>query len=291
MAKNRSGAAKKAKPKPGPARKPPAASRTYDWKRYGVIAAATLVVLLSLFVASARATDSSKFCGTCHEMQPFYNAWLDGKHHGRAECIDCHVDHGFFPRLWHKVIVLPEVFAHFTGDTKFPREVLADVPNSRCERCHPTVVVTNLKGFSHDIHARQGDCRTCHYNTGHSVLQPALEAAGIFNARTWALRQTMPAGALAHAGAGKANLPGHIPVVCSNCHDMAATPCSSCHTPPHAARGECSICHKPGPAFVFTHAPTTMPGWQNIACVKCHPKTYTQVYCTCHGGNAPRGGD
>lgn len=278
-----------ARRKSGPVRK---RARSVNWPRIAIVAAVAVVVLLGAFVVTARATDASKFCGTCHEMQPYYDAWSVGKHHGHAQCIDCHVDNGFFPRLIHKAYVVPELWGHAVGDTSFPRATLADVPNSRCLRCHPRVVVSKLKGFSHALHEKQGECRTCHYNTGHDITQAALESAGIFNPAIWALRQAMPGGVNASPGAGKANLAGHIPVVCSNCHDMAATPCSVCHTPPHGQRGECSTCHRPGADFVFHHPPSGEHPYWSRPCKACHPTTYSDYYCTCHHGRLPlTGGD
>lgn len=259
------------------------------WAIAGIIAAVALVVLVPAFVVTARITDRPIFCARCHEMQPYYAAWLVGKHHGHAECIDCHVGTGTAWRLEHKFYVLPEIWAHFTGDTSFPRARIPDIPDSRCIGCHPTVSVTSIKGFSHEFHARQGRCANCHPLTGHDVTEQALSSAGILNSANWTLRTTLPYGVVAAPGAGKADLPGHPKVVCSGCHDMAALPCGSCHIPPHEARGACSDCHNPGPRFTFTHPRTTMPNWQRIACKKCHPTDYRHVTCTCHRNGIPQG--
>jgi nitrate/TMAO reductase-like tetraheme cytochrome c subunit len=259
-------------------------------RRWLIIGVALAVVALAAFVGVARATDTSNFCNGCHEMTPFYEAWTQGGHKTDAQCIDCHVNAGFFPRLGHKFIALGEVWAHFTGNTDFPRPVPADVPDRRCVKCHPKVNTTALPAsFSHEMHAKQGPCQMCHATVGHNVTAEALQAAGIYSPANAALRATVTTTGVAAAGGGKANIPGHVPVACSQCHDMAAMGCPSCHKPPHEPRGNCVLCHAPGPKFAFNHPQTQMPNWQSIPCKKCHPASYTKVYCTCHKGRTPTG--
>jgi cytochrome c nitrite reductase small subunit len=255
-----------------------------------VAVAITVLVGLALFVGIARATDNSAYCNSCHEMQPYYAAWTQGGHKHTAQCIDCHVNAGFVPRLTHKFSALGEVWAHVVGTPKFPLSAPATVPDSRCKRCHPSVKPTNMPaGFSHDIHAKQGPCELCHATTGHDVTAGALQAAGVYSLQNAALRAQASTSGAAVAGAGKANIPGHVPVTCSECHDLAATGCAACHKPPHEPRGGCQQCHKPGPKYAFAHPPTRMEGWQRIPCKKCHPVSYTAVNCTCHRGRIPSG--
>lgn len=257
------------------------------WLIFGAVA---LIAGVAAFVGVARATDASAFCNTCHEMQPYHTAWTEGGHKADAQCIDCHVDAGFLPRLGHKFIALGEVWSHLTGNTDFPRPVPAVVPDRRCVGCHPTVKTTSLPAtFAHELHAKQGPCQMCHARTGHNVTAEALQAAGIYSPKNAALRAIPATTAVAAAGAGKANVPGHVPVVCSECHDMAATGCPACHKPPHEPRGNCTLCHAPGPKFTFAHPATQMENWQSIPCKKCHPVSYTKVYCTCHKGRVPTG--
>ena len=257
-------------------------------RQWALIGAVAAIVASIAFIASARATDAPAFCGTCHEMKPYVDAWTVGRHHGHAECVDCHVDAGL-SRYTHKFAALGEVWSHFTGYAGFPMPVAPLVPDSRCIRCHPTVTPKGFPAsFSHALHAKQGPCQMCHATTGHDVPVEALRAAGVYNAAGAAARPQ--AGKVTGVpGTGKADVAGHPAVACSNCHDMAALPCSACHTPPHQPRGDCKQCHQPGRSFTFAHPRTQMPNWQNIACVKCHPTSYTQVNCTCHPGGTPKG--
>lgn len=291
-------------------------------------AAAALIVGLAAFIGVARATDASWYCNTCHEMQPYYAAWSAGTHgHEGVQCIDCHVKARFFPRLTHKFVALGEVWSHFFGNRRFPLEVPPEMPNSWCVRCHPNVKTTQ-KNFVHELHASKGTCRDCHPTTGHNVTAQALKDAGVFNpnvkVRPFALK-------VAIANGGRANIPGHAQVVCSRCHDMKATGCRPCHAPPntkaHQVSSDCSLCHKPGRVFTFSHPGSGVdctpcheppaehpaqakgktcstchePGaswafshpsagehsWRSFACSKCHSRGYTTAYCSCHGGNPP----
>ncbi len=72
-----------------------------------------------LFVPTARVTDRSAFCKTCHTMVPFHNAWAQGPHKD-VECIECHVDPGTARRLLHKFVALNEVYAEFFTQSTFP---------------------------------------------------------------------------------------------------------------------------------------------------------------------------
>jgi cytochrome c nitrite reductase small subunit len=276
----------------GPSGREPGGRTSLDWRRWGIVVGILLVVGLAVFVGTAQATDSSWFCVTCHEMQPYYDAWSQGHHRTQAQCVDCHVDAGVGPRLVHKFYALAEVWSHFTKTPAYPLPAPAPVPDSRCIRCHPTVTVRGMPvSFSHAQHAEQGPCQMCHATTGHDVTARALRSAGIWSPANAALR-ARSAPASAAPGSGRADLPGHISVACSRCHGMAAMGCAACHAAPHEPRGDCAQCHQPGARFTFSHPQQTgMENWQSIDCKRCHPVSYRQVSCTCHGGGRPSGGD
>jgi hypothetical protein len=264
----------------------------WGWVAAGAAGALAIIVLLGAFILVARATDATGFCRTCHEMQPYYDAWAQGGHDGHAQCIDCHVNYGFFPRLEHKFVALGEVWVHVFGAKAFPLPRPATVPDSRCVRCHQKVVPKPTQDpFSHELHAKQGPCQLCHATTGHDVTAQALQSAGVYSATNAAARAAVAATGVAAPGRGKADVAGHVTVICSTCHDMAATGCAACHAPPHEPLGDCKLCHRPGLTFTFVHPATRMPGWQRIDCKRCHPDSYTQVNCTCHRGRVPTGDD
>ena len=134
------------------------------------------------------------------------------------------------------------------------------MPSERCIRCHTDVKLTST-GFSHAEHAKRGECVMCHTTVGHNVTVAALKEAGVYTASTKAAFDTTKT---AVVDAGKANLPGHVTMACSRCHDMAASKCSECHEPKHIDRGpDCTVCHTTGAKFVFTHPART-------DCQSCH---------------------
>ncbi len=148
---------------------------------YTVIGVVAVVVLGVAFLGIANATDKPGFCGSaCHEMGPYHSAWSNGPHKDVA-CVQCHVDWGQTARLTHKFEAMKEVAAHVSGDTSFPREMPANVPDSRCVRCHDKIDPA-IPGFNHSTHAKGKSCAQCHADAGHTVTPAALLQAGIFNA-------------------------------------------------------------------------------------------------------------
>lgn len=216
----------------------------------GAGAALGLLLLLLVFVGSAVATDQPAFCASCHEMKPYAQAHTVGPH-AKVACVDCHVGTNPVVRLTHKFAALGEVRDHFFGRPLFPLETGAVEPvtNARCVHCHATVNV-KLTGFSHARHALGRQCVSCHGDAGHAITTTALAQAGILSSRRPNVLASLNSQALSSQ---ETTLPGHVTVVCSQCHNMALTPCSKCHKPAHKPRGECSTCHHPGAAFVFSH--------------------------------------
>jgi len=281
---------------------------------WGAIGAVALVLL----TASLIYTEQSSFCQTCHEMDPYYEAWVSGPHAKAAECTDCHVDPGVIAHLAHKPIALKEVWNHFFTDNRFPN-FNVDLPNSRCLRCHTKIAEKPGSLFSHAKHQTKALCKNCHTQTGHLVTLAALDAVGVLKSGA---KAPVPGGMIPSVATG------HKKVVCQECHDQAKMKCSSCHQPPHENRGECSQCHMTGSSFVAGHpggsnkncaqchkAPAKhygtgcsgchTPGvpfkstkfshparvgdhsYRSFACVKCHPDGGAKVYCSCHKGNPP----
>ena len=73
---------------------------------------------------------------------------------------------------------------------------------------------------------------------------------------------------------------------CINCHgnhhnDPRLTLCGNCHTTTHFIPS------------TFVHpqeGPHVPKGEQPLPCVACHQTTFSQSYCSCHGGKPPTGG-
>jgi nitrate/TMAO reductase-like tetraheme cytochrome c subunit len=246
-----------------------------------------------LFVPVALLTDRPEFCKTCHTMVPFYDAWQQGPHKD-VWCIDCHVDSGMTRRFEHKFVALNEVYAQFFSRVTFPK-YNAEVPDRRCESCHPDVprqTQTPTTKFSHVTHLNKGvQCALCHASTGHKVAFSALQQAGVLNSANAPPGLTY-VGEQVKASTGKPSaLPGHKPVPCTQCHDQANLQCSFCHaTPANHYGADCKSCHRPTTPFAnFVHPPSGEHNYKSRPCAKCHPNGYQAVYCTCHKGNPPQG--
>jgi cytochrome c nitrite reductase small subunit len=288
--------------------------RVVIWSAVG----AAVLLVGSIALAAAVYTERPQFCPTCHEMQPYYDAWSAGPHATAAACVDCHIDSGIVAHGLHKFVALKEVWDHFTKTNTFPTWGV-DLPNRRCVACHPRVSTKSASKFDHGFHTNKAQCKDCHATTGHEVSLSALATAGVL--------APSATGLPAPTGQTPSAAPGHIKVACQRCHDQARMRCSQCHSAPHEARGECSGCHQTGTTFVFshpasgdcatchkppanhfsqdcaachkpgvpfanatfTHPPTGEHGYRSFACVRCHPKGFTSASCTCHGGRPPSG--
>lgn len=251
-----------------------------------------VVASVVLFFPVALATDQPAFCASCHGMVPFCTAWQQGKHKD-IWCIDCHVDQGYPKRFVHKFAALQEVYDQFFTSATYPN-YNADVPDSRCLRCHPDVPtkVASVGQFSHAMHLNRGvTCAKCHADTGHHVTFAALQQAGVLNVANVPGGATYVGEEFVGAPGKHSALPGHKPVPCANCHDQANLQCSFCHTPPANHFGaDCKSCHKPNVAFQnFSHPPSGEHGYLSRPCLSCHPNGFTTVFCTCHGGRPPQG--
>jgi nitrate/TMAO reductase-like tetraheme cytochrome c subunit len=227
--------------------------------RIALVTAISLVAGVALFVGAAVYTDQPSFCASCHEMKPYVEAWAAGPHKD-TWCVDCHVSKSLPARFAHKFASLKEVADHFSGRNTFPLSAQASVPSSNCSACHASVDPPAIAGFDHATHAAQGPCEVCHGTSGHAVSRTALSAAGALNPTV------VPAvfgNSIARVGQGKADVAGHVTVMCTRCHDLAQTGCAQCHAPAHADRGACQQCHQAGPKWVFTHP-------AQAQCTQCH---------------------
>jgi len=220
-----------------------------------LLAIVAVAIVLASTLAVASATDEPAFCGSaCHEMRPYHAAWQQGAHASVA-CVECHVDPGPVARVSHKAEAMKELWAHLTGEPRFPLATVAAIPNERCVRCHDEIG-TGADGFDHAQHASRATCVSCHAKAGHAVSDAALQSAGVFNDSAKRPRLSSPT---ATVDRGKANVAGHVSVSCSRCHDMVKTGCAACHKPDHANAGPatktdaCDACHTAGPTFDFTH--------------------------------------
>ena len=213
-------------------------------RRWVALIIVVVVVVAAAFV-TAHFTSRSSFCDTCHEMNVYYASW-QGSVHSTAQCRDCHIPPGTIAYIETKLFSFREIWVHITSKAEPPLAVTREIPNSNCLACHsnrPRTIQLGNVTFSHTVHQSQ-NCIACHVRLVHrDVNPPYYKNPGAMSS-------------------------------CVVCHDGKTAPstCSTCHTPPHEARGECSSCHN---TQSWTAGSTAHPfaltgGHASLNCTDCH---------------------
>jgi nitrate/TMAO reductase-like tetraheme cytochrome c subunit len=216
-------------------------------KRRLRIALIALGVFLILLVVSVELTSTSKFCGVCHNMKPFYKSWQESSHKDVA-CKNCHYPPGLKSLVRTKMqglVMLVKYLTRVYGEGK----PLVQISDEACLRpgCHDTRL---LKGrvqygqvsFDHTSHLgaqRRGEklrCASCH----------AQMVQGTHMAVT--------------------------PTTCFLCHFKPALE-PGAEAPPK----DCALCHRQDELVDksrvrFDHTPVYAAGF---ACEKCHSRVVT----------------
>jgi cytochrome c nitrite reductase small subunit len=227
-------------------------------------------------VPAFQASEKPAFCLSCHEMRPYYDAWAKGAHKS-VDCVDCHVDGGTVNHVTHKVEAGKELWIHLTGDPRFPKGGTV-VPNARCLTCHVDIPTSGGPGFSHKTHVGKAACIECHSNVGHWVSLEALRKENVLAPSAAASASLAAAAASSSVSASITPTSRHLAIACTQCHVLSKTPCSKCHTPGHAPRGDCAQCHTAGPRWIFTHPVSP----DCAACHKAPAKHFGAACSTCH---------
>ncbi len=134
-------------------------------------------------------TSTPRFCASCHEIQPAYQAWKTSTHVNNsqgfvADCMDCHLPapqdtmEFFFAKTFHGA---KDIFVHvFYGSDSYNREkarqvAYATIKNDQCLKCHRNLLyIPNKRGamLAHRtvLYPRPGyekKCLDCHRNLVH----------------------------------------------------------------------------------------------------------------------------
>jgi nitrate/TMAO reductase-like tetraheme cytochrome c subunit len=212
-----------------------------------IIAGAVIIVLAGASFATAEYTSRSKFCDSCHEMDPYYKSW-QASAHASAECRNCHIPPGFVPYAETKLFAFREIYVHIAKQVEAPLAVTREIRNANCLACHAvpgelTLATKSNVTFSHQAHEGQ-NCVTCHVRVVHRTVNPPYYVA--------------PAAMSS----------------CLECHNGTIAPgtCSTCHTQPHEVRGECSNCHnqQSWSAEAIDHPFPRTGGHAGLNCTDCH---------------------
>jgi nitrate/TMAO reductase-like tetraheme cytochrome c subunit len=132
-----------------------------------------IIAFIILLGVLLRFTESSTFCGLCHQMNAYMESWRASSHHHVA-CTKCHYEPGFINHLKGKWVDGQVSLAYFISG-KTPSKPHAEIGDASClqKGCHKIenlqrdMVYKNV-AFSHGKHLgelRRGmklRCTTCH---------------------------------------------------------------------------------------------------------------------------------
>jgi nitrate/TMAO reductase-like tetraheme cytochrome c subunit len=147
--------------------------------RYKLLKIATLTLFfLALFASigftGLKATSSSPFCSSCHEMKPEVYTWKASTH-SEVDCVNCHVKQGAKNLANEKKEVIVDAYKKKMGTYTAPIHMASEIPDSSCERCHNV----NTREFTpsgdliipHDKHKNKGiECVQCHSGVAHGKI-------------------------------------------------------------------------------------------------------------------------
>jgi len=147
-------------------------------KRATIIAGIVVLALVLAGIGIAgtfKATSTHQFCGSCHIMEPYIQAWT-GSRHNRVECVQCHYPPELKEALWVKFQAATQLAKWATQS--YSSKPFADVRDASCLRsgCHThtsidanaPLVFKRVTRFSHRGHldsAKTGlqlRCTSCH---------------------------------------------------------------------------------------------------------------------------------
>ena len=206
-----------------------------------------VIAFLVISVGLLRFSESTTFCGLCHQMNAYMESWKTSSHKHVA-CTKCHYEPGFLNHLKGKWVDGQVSLAYFISG-KRPSRPHAEISDASClqKGCHKTeelqgnMIYKNV-GFSHKKHLgelRRGmqlRCTTCHAQ----LVQGAHLTVHEINCFICHYFKAGPKGE-------------------GECLSCAVGGCTSCHFAP---KGDIKI-----NGWSFNHQKYISRG---VACEKCH---------------------
>jgi cytochrome c nitrite reductase small subunit len=115
-----------------------------------VLIAGAIVAVLGIFVAFGppglyARSESPEFCGSCHAVQPEYEAWFHAGAHRRIKCVDCHLPNGNLVEhlTWKTLDGVKDLMAFHLGRVPEMMRISdhgAKVVLENCRRCHAEII-------------------------------------------------------------------------------------------------------------------------------------------------------
>lgn len=235
--------------------------RTWGLRVYFIL----LVLILGLLSGFSFATQSAKFCETCHVMKPQSVTWQVSPHK-RVACVTCHVQSGLKSTAVHEGEILRRIYLAVTDRYLLPIQLKNPVPNEVCLQCHTfarTVTPRNDILVPHEKHVQEGVlCVDCHQGIAHGrIAQHQLTIDGDFDKWTPALGKEQMISNNLRIGMKE----------CIQCHEkrgQGPTRCQDCHTSIMTPAS-----HKNPQIWLQNHGPEATQSL--VQCDTCH--NYTNV--------------
>lgn len=187
-----------------------------------------LALFFSLGAFGLEATSSSKFCASCHEMQPEYFTWKASSH-SEVDCVTCHIEPGFKQTAKEKIGLITKAVNRSDDQNIAPIRMPDEIPDRTCESCHNVLqrefTVSGDIIIPHDKHKEEDvTCIQCHSGVAHGEIADR-EMTFKTDYDKWDTNLGVTA---------MADLKWTRPTMdtCIECHEsrQITTECSACHT-------------------------------------------------------------
>ncbi|WP_040204198.1 cytochrome c3 family protein [Neobacillus jeddahensis] len=133
-----------------------------------------IVIFLSLGFSGLKATSSSEFCSSCHEMKPEVYTWKASTHR-EVDCVNCHTDPGIKQIAKDKA---DGVIRNLRNEEDISAAIIRmpkEIPDSACESCHNmsnrSVTASGDIIIDHSQHKdKKIKCTQCHSSVAHGEI-------------------------------------------------------------------------------------------------------------------------
>jgi nitrate/TMAO reductase-like tetraheme cytochrome c subunit len=233
----------------------------YKGFKFMTLALFFVVIFVILGFSGIKATSSSQFCSTCHEMKPEYYTWKASTH-SEVDCVSCHTDPALKKLAKDKADGIVELYKNQTNTFTAPIHMTKEIPNSACNKCHDMskrqVTPSGDLIIPHDKHINKGiECVQCHSGVAHGKI---ADRKMTFQADYDKWNQEVGTSAMADTKFTSPDMD-----TCMECHKArnVSTACKTCHT-----TGMVPKSHKQPDFKTKTHG--VLAGKQLKECNECH---------------------
>ncbi|MCB2199720.1 NapC/NirT family cytochrome c [bacterium] len=142
------------------------------WRKITMLTIAAFILTFVVLFAFVETTSQPQFCGSCHLMEPYIEAWKTSSH-DEISCMACHAKEGVSGFIETKFTALSMLVNYATGLYKRSKP-WAEIDDKNCLQCHETrlldgkITMENGVHFDHTPHltekrrGRQLRCTSCH---------------------------------------------------------------------------------------------------------------------------------